>query len=302
MSSATPEPTPPQPERAESPGWPIILLGLLAVLVVIGALLPIGKAFQMNDPHFMTWVRVLGVLVTLAIFSVLYKENPIFRFAEHIFIGLATGYGVVVTWFEVVVPRWLHPMLPASLAHPVLQDGQMVDPGGQGQWWLFFALLIGLLFFTVYLPKLAWMNRFALSILMGWAAGNAFQQFMGLIAPQIVAAFKPPATHYAPKSVPLGDLNNLQTGSWFWHPWWLISLVVMVCVLAYFFFSIEHRHNIVRRPAVAGRYLLMITLGAIFGTTVMGRFSLAIERLDFLLAATRDWGATSAHWLHHLIR
>ena len=43
----------------------------------------------------------------------------------------------------------------------------------------------------------------------------------------------------------------------------------------------------------------MITLGAIFGTTVMGRFSLLIARLEFLIYTAQGWGAQLAWWWQH---
>jgi hypothetical protein len=54
----------------------------------------------------------------------------------------------------------------------------------------------------------------------------------------------------------------------------------------YFFFSFEHKHTVVRGSARMGRWLLMICFGVIFGNTVMGRMSLFIDRLMFLL---NDW-------------
>lgn len=262
-----------RPDTADSPIWTIALLGALVVLVVVGMVLNKPGA----DARLVEWQRVLGVIATLGVFTILYKENPLFRFVEHIFIGLATGYGVAYIWVAFIQPRWFVPMLPSS----VMKDGQ-------GQWWLIFALLLGLLFFSVYFPRLAWMNRFAFGVLMGWSAGAALQMFIGLIGPQIVTSFKAPVTTYN-----LGDaavsINNFPAFGLWWHPFALVFVVVLVCVLSYFFFSVEHRTRWIRRPANAGRFLLMITLGAIFGTTVMGRLSLLIVRLEYLKGAFVDW-------------
>jgi len=268
----------------ESPIWAFILLGALALLTIGGFL--INRSMNTFDPHhafYQQWVKLLGVIVTLGIFSVLYQENPVFRFLEHIFIGLATGYGLVITWFEFLQPNWYVQMMPASLLAKTADH----DAGG-GQWWLFFGLLLGLLFYTVYFPKLAWMNRFLLLIMMGLSAGAALQGFMGLIGPQLTSSFKAPVTHYTLTGAPA--MNNLQVGTSLWvHPFSIVFLFVLICTLAYFFFSIEHRSSWMRQPANLGRYFLMITLGAIFGTTVMGRFSLLIARLQFLLEAIGGW-------------
>jgi len=277
----------------ESPWYGYLLLAALAVLLVVGIALNYGaKSFDPDSPsaQYLQWRTLLGVLVTLGIFSILYRENPIYRFLEHIFIGLATGYSVAYLWFIFVEPRWFVPMMPSALMRETPYHG-----AGQGMWWYFFALLIGLLFFSVYVPKLSWMNRLVIGMLLGYVSGAAFQMFMGIIAPQITSSFKPPVTGYKPDTpAPAGlpfDANNIQLGStgWYLHPFSIVFLVVLICTLAYFFFSIEHTKGWIRRPSNAGRYLIMIMLGAIFGTTVMGRFSLLIARFEFLIEAFKGW-------------
>ncbi len=272
MTELTPaQPSRPQDE-AESPIWAGVLLTSLVVLLLIGILT------NQHGKGNVLFNTILGVITTLGIFSILYKENPVFRFCEHIFIGLATGYGAVYLWVMVIIPRWWVPMTPPPLHKTA------ASAAGQGHWWMIFCLLLALLFYTVYFQKLAWMNRFLLSLVMGYFAGAAFQAFMGLIAPQVTSAFRPPVTSYNPINPP-GHWNNFHIGHFFFHPWWLISVIVLICTFAYFFFSVEHRAHIIRQPARAGRYFLMISLGAIFGTTVMGRFSLLIARLDYLRGA-----------------
>ena len=66
----------------------------------------------------------------------------------------------------------------------------------------------------------------------------------------------------------------------------LIVLVgaVLAC-LVYFFFSVPHR-GVVGGLARGGVWLLMITFGASFGYTVMGRIALLADRLQFLFD---DW-------------
>jgi hypothetical protein len=57
--------------------------------------------------------------------------------------------------------------------------------------------------------------------------------------------------------------------------------------LLYFFFSKEHKGAFGTISRI-GTWFLMITFGAAFGYTVMGRMSLLIGRIDFLMAK----------WLH----
>ncbi|MHB9134151.1 MAG: hypothetical protein ACYDBB_24030 [Armatimonadota bacterium] len=286
-----------QRNQEESPLWIVVLLGVTLILVILGISVHYNVPVDVEMRSNPQWNTLLGVIATLGIFTILYKENPIFRFLEHIFIGLATGFGVVFVWVRFIEPRWFTPLMPQSV---IPANAKLGLPGGQGEWWMIFALLIGLLFFTVYFPKLAWMNRFAFGIFMGWAAGAAFQMFIGLIGPQIVAAFRPPITTYDPDpTIPAGLAADkfFHLNVW-WHPLAFISMIVLLCVMAYFFFSVEHKNKLVRQPAIAGRYLLMITLGAIFGTTVMGRLSLLIARLDFLIFAFKDFGTWVSQLFH----
>jgi len=273
------DPTPGAALENEARYWPVILLGALALLIGIGILM------HYHEDAKAQWVPLLGVLMTLGIFSVLYKENPVFRFLEHILVGLATGFGVLFIWFNYLEPNWYLAMMPNAAA-------KANEP--HGQWWLIFALLLALMFYTVYFPKLSWMNRFLIGVLMGWSAGFAFQGFVSVVAPQLRTSFKPPVTGYDLMQGGAAEhihqqMNNIQLGPVWFHPFALVFIVVLLCTMAYFFFSVEHRTTWIRRPANAGRYFIMIALGAIFGTTVMGRITLLIGRLDFLKNTFADW-------------
>lgn len=356
----------------ESPIWIAVLLIGMVALTVLGTLM---SAAPGSKP---IWISLLGVIVTLGIFSILYKENPFFRFLEHVFVGLSTGFVLVSTWQQILLPLWYTPLMPNSAA---------IGEVPHGQWWIWFALLLSLLFYTVYFPKLSWMNRLLVGVIMGWSAGYAFQEFVSLVGKQVTTSFKPPITTYGEATQGMGVLNNLRLGDpatqalqtglfaliillatgaliyryigrlvapiqenerlrpaqrglyaagigiavlmvyfalvfglahgistsvtmimpskWtvYVHVFSLLFMVILFCTMAYFFFSVEHRSKWISKPAAAGRYFIMITLGAIFGTTVMGRITLLIGRLDFLLTTFGDWGTKLAElWkylMHH---
>jgi hypothetical protein len=52
-------------------------------------------------------------------------------------------------------------------------------------------------------------------------------------------------------------------------------------VLAYFYFSKEHK-GVLKHVSTFGRCIMMVSFGAAFGSTVMGRMALLIDRLHFL--------------------
>lgn len=205
------------------------------------------------------FVMAAAIICTLAIFSLLYKENPVFRFFEYLFIGLATGYTLSRLWIDVFRPKlWL------AITSP--------DPTVGGRWWMIFALLLGLLYYTIYIRRLAWMSRLLIGALMGFGAGLAFQGIATNYGPQIAAAFVPLLPR--PGLTFSGLINN-----------WII-MITLIAVMTYFFFAFEQQNKVVQRVALYGRWLLMISFGAIFGQTVMARMALATGRLNFLLNET----------------
>lgn len=207
-----------------------------------------------------------GALATLALYSVLYRENPVYRMAEHIFLGLATGLGLYVVWRDVLYPMWWQEL-------------------AQGRWPWIFALVAGLMYYTIYSKRFAWMSRLVMLTMMGLGAGLAFRAFYGMFMPQIGASFKPLIVI---QQTPAGatDVPNSIFAS-FTN---LLFLVTLLCVMTYFFFSFEQKRASVRNAATLGRWLMMIAFGAMFGSTVMARLSLFIGRLDYLF---REW----IHWI-----
>jgi hypothetical protein len=197
------------------------------------------------------WLTTLGAILTLAVFSLLYKENVVYRYAEHIFLGVATGYGVVVAWKEVLQPKWYKPMMEG------------------GVWPWMFALVAGLSWYTIYSRTYEWTSRLLIGAFMGLAAGETFRAFGTLYMPQITSSFKPLITQSIGESI-----NNV------------VVFITLITVLSYFFFAFRYEHKALKVSSQTGRYLLMIAFGAIFGSTVMARLSLFIERVHFLLG---DW-------------
>jgi hypothetical protein len=205
-----------------------------------------------------TVVKWTAVIATLAVLSVVYRENAFYRFFEHLFIGVATGFGIFVTWRDALSEMWWKPL-------------------SNGYWYWIIPLLVSLLFYTIYLPKYAWMSRFVISVMFGLGAGAAFRGFATEVFPQVTSSFLPILPHGAAAGAPAvtwtDALNNV------------VFLVTLICVMVYFFFSFRHENKGVQGTARAGRWLLMIAFGATFGSTVMARFSLLIDRIRFLLEA-----------------
>lgn len=192
-----------------------------------------------------TWI---AALLTLAIYSFLYKDNPFYKIAENLFVGVSAGYWAVVLWFDYAWPNLFEPLFY------------------RGQWYNIFPIFIGLLMFTPLFSKISWMVRIPLTFTMGIAMAVSITQIVqGDIFPQLQATFLPL------KGIPV--FNTVSN---------LLIIFGVIFTLIYFYFSKEHKGTL-GIGAKIGIWFMMVSFGASFGYTVMARVSLFIGRVYFLL-------------------
>ncbi|MGB7053949.1 MAG: hypothetical protein WBE28_01350 [bacterium] len=196
-----------------------------------------------SDP----WIWI-GAVLTLMIFSFLYKDNPFYKFGEHLFVGIANGYYIVYYWQNALKPN-------------------LFEPLSAGQFIYIVPLLLGLMYFTRFIPRISWVVRIPIGFTIGWGAGLSIPAyFQADILRQLEGTVVTPAT-----------FSNPANGIWA-----VIILIGVVCTLIYFFFSREHK-GLLGSASRLGIIFIMIGFGASFGYTVMARVSLLIGRIQFLL-------------------
>ncbi len=218
------------------------------------------------SPDLSVW---LGAFLTLCIFSFLYKDNPFYRFAEHLFVGVSAGYYIILNFWTVIVPNLWEPLLRTlgnaggsaglgSLFMPRLGDYRifLLVPG-----------ILGLLLFTRLFGRIGWMSRWALAVIIGVYAGirttgaaqaDFVAQVQGSLRPLWIA----------------GDLGASLNA--------IVFSVGLVTSLLFFFYSREHKGGL-GVASKLGIYFLMVGFGAGYGYTVMSRISLLIGRFQFLI-------------------
>lgn len=194
------------------------------------------------------WIWAAAFL-TLCVFSFLYKDNPFYRFAEHLVVGVSLGYSVVMLYKTSFIPYVWEPL---AIRH---------------EWFMILPTLLGLLFLTHLIPKIAWLVRYPISFLMGIGNGIAIPISLQMnILKQISATMVLlPILGFSWELV-----NNL------------LIMIGVLCTLIYFYFSKPHV-GWWGRLANVGIVYLMVGFGATFGYTVMARLSLLIGRIEFLL-------------------
>jgi hypothetical protein len=198
----------------------------------------------------------IAALLTLGIFSFLYKDNPAYKLCEHLFVGISAGYYVVLNYYSVVKPNLFDPLFH--------------DFGGDRHYLLLIPLALGILLFSRFFPKGGWLSRWSIALILGvypalritgFGQGDFVEQVHGTMLPLWVP----------------GQLGTT-VGNWF-------LIVGLLCTLIFFFFSKEHK-GALGGTARLGVYFLMVSFGASYGYTVMARISLLIGRVMFLL---HDW-------------
>lgn len=210
----------------------------------------------------MDTMTITGVWIaaglTLFIFSFLYKDNPFFRVAEHLYMGVGLAWHIQVVVYKLLIPQVWDPFKKALENSDYITISMTLIP-----------TILGLSLITQFIPKYSWISRYGFTFMMGYAAGLALPA--GLTTDfinQILGTVEP-----------FANILNLTTGQ-------LINAIIMlvgaVSVLFYFFFSVEHTKGI-KKISNVGIYFLMIYFGASFGNTVMARFSLLYGRFDLLV-------------------
>lgn len=201
-----------------------------------------------------TWI---AAALTIAILSFLYRDNPLYKIAENLFVGVSAGYWVIYIWaFDV---------------KPMLVD-EFFRQTGMEKWILVIPAMFGVMMIMRWFRGASWISRWPISFTVGIAAGLALTaQVQGYIIPQIQATLLPLFFPGSSTSQTISQsVNNI------------MIFVGVICVLLFFYFSREHK-GALKVGSKIGIVFLMIGFGASFGYTVMARISLLIGRLTFLL-------------------
>lgn len=99
----------------------------------------------------------LGIFLTFCILSFLYKDNPFYKLAEHVFIGTSIGYIVVLQYTDNLDPK---------LVDAVQQKS------GLGLAARLIAVVLVIMLFTKALSRrFAWLGRYPLAFVVAFFAG-----------------------------------------------------------------------------------------------------------------------------------
>lgn len=225
------------------------------------------------------WV---GAFLTLAVFSFLAGDNPAYKLAESIFVGVSAGYVMVAAFWDQIIQNLVAKLLPhASQSMGIANlDGKIEDQ----QWIFLVPLAMSMMMLWQLSPKGSWIARWPLAFFIGATAGiritatfeaDFVRQIQQTLLPIVAIVYDNGASGRTVDWVASLQQSVRNT----------VIVFGVLTSLTYFFFSVEHRGP-VQVASRIGIYVLMITFGAAFGFTVMGRIVLLTQRLEFLFF---DW-------------
>lgn len=233
----------------------------------------------------------VGLLLTLAVFSLIWRDNTLFRLAMHIFIGVAAAFALAAAWFNVLWPQLLRP--PVELftdsAHAVMRSWQPPD---------FFVWGISFLVFLLLLARLA--PRFnlaaspALALGVGVGAAAAVGgAVIGTLITQVRAAMDP------------GGFSQLSAqSSQNWIQYLSAALILVGTLASLLTFQYTFRLESVKKSLAAGKdanrqvfrwqfymqpirwlgkMFILITLGTVMAGMVAASLAVLVEWVERLL-------------------
>jgi hypothetical protein len=201
---------------------------------------------------------ILSFVFTLMVLSYLIGDNPLFRVAVYIFVGVSAGYAAAVAWQHILLPKLIEPLLFGTQQQRLL---------------LLVPLLLGILLLAKLSPSTARLGNPAMAFLVGTGAAVAILgALFGTILPQTAASI---------------DLFGTSAGgSSFEHLFeGFIFLIGTISTLVYFQYSSKAsssgpvRSRFVTRLGWIGKIFIAITFGVLFAGVFAAALTALIERL-----------------------
>ncbi len=195
---------------------------------------------------------VIGLILTLLIYSYIWGDNPLYRLAVHILVGVSAAYAAVIIVQQIFLPIYR----------------ELLTPGSSDSFIWLIPIVLGLLLLLKRLPRLSWMGRGTMALMIGvGAAVSLLGALTGTLWPQMTAVHSgSPILNLIIAFLTIATLITFQftgrtsgEGEWI-RPWWQQMGLVHI-----------------------GQAVIIITFGALFAAVLNTSLILLIERISFFL-------------------
>lgn len=204
---------------------------------------------------------LFSFLLTVMVFSYIFGDNPLFRFATYLFVGVSSGYVLILLIYQVIIPKLFTPLFTGDLTQRSLQ-------------------LIPLVLSVLLMLKLFWKTEkfgdFPLAFLIGsGAAVILVSAFTGTVFPMIDMVTEP------------FSINSIDFQKFFGG---IFLVLGVISSLIYFLGSKRANQNDSNKESgffrifnKIGIIFIGLTLGSIFAGVIISSTIALIERLNFII-------------------
>ena len=209
---------------------------------------------------------VVGFVLTVLIFSYLFGDNPLFRLASYLFVGVSAGYASVLVVYQVLIPRLILPLLSGTLTERSL---------------LLVPLLLSALLIFKLAPRFTRLGSVSMAYLVGVGAAVLLG---GVVLGTLIGQTRAATQAFnltVPSEVGNKPIPQLIEG--------VIFLAGTISALIYFQFGAVARPNqpaqrlpVVESIAKIGQVFIAITLGALFAGVFATTLAALVDRMDFI--------------------
>jgi len=191
----------------------------------------------------------MAAIFTIFIYSIAFRDNSLFKFAEYTFVGAAAGHSLVYGIDNIKKVGW--------------------DNLVGGAYIYIVVFLLGIMLYARYHPKYFWLSRYPLAVMVGIGIGLSMR---AVVTAEFIAQIKATA---AIKLIGVSDPITLISN--------LIFIILVVTTVYFFLFTIPKAHagSLGVIPKIA-RYGMMSAFAYSFANTVLSRYNMIFGRFDFL--------------------
>jgi hypothetical protein len=207
---------------------------------------------------------IVSFLLTVMVLSYLFLgDNPLFRIAVYLFVGVSAGYAAAVVWHSILIPHVVAPLIAQLITGPL--DASIALT--------IIPLFLGFLLLAKLSPRIGHLGNWSVALMVGVGTAVAIGgAVMGTLFPQVMAVINAFDLQAAG-----GTAERLFEAS--------IMLVGTISTLVYFHFGAKpglegpQRGKLVVLLGGIGQVFIAITFGVLFAGVYAAALTALIQRL-----------------------
>ncbi len=205
----------------------------------------------MADFFALFTVMFIGIL-TLMAWSIMYRENPYYRVAECLTIGVGAGYGL----WQSLTRAW---------------DVYFVPIATKGQYINILPIALGFMLVAQVYPRVRYVSRIPLAFISGIGSAVAMKGAMyATILVPIKAVATPPAANMA------AQINHV------------IAAIGTITTIMFFFFTIKPG-RVLGPINRTGRIMMMVAFGSVCGSSILSNATFIYDRAAWFVNTEYAW-------------